>query len=78
MGDAGITYQYRALTKRLLPNHFALMNEVSFAVLSLSLGFGPFFAAKVYTEYGFHVVCLIVAALAILGAILVSCSLSSQ
>ena len=31
VGDAGITYQFRTLAKRLLPQHFNLINEMGFA-----------------------------------------------
>ena len=36
VGDSVITYQSRTLAKRLLPSHFELLNEVSFATLSLA------------------------------------------
>ena len=77
-GDAGITYQFRPIAKRLLPSHFALMNELSWATASLTFGIGPLISAPIYAHYGFDLVCFFVALLALLGAIQVCCSLSAR
>ena len=78
LGDSGVIYQFRPLAKRLLPSHFTLMNELSVACLCVSLGVGSLISAPLYSKYGFHVVCIMVAGLALFAAILVLFTLSAQ
>ena len=78
IGEAAITYQSRTLARRLLPSHFALLNEVSYATLSIACAIGPVISAPINASYGFHVVCFIVAFFALLSAIQVFCTLPAN
>ena len=77
-GDAGIMYQYRTLIKRLLPQHFALINDISVASLYLSMGIGPFLSAPLFAKYGFHITCYTISAITLFGAVGVCCILSAK
>ena len=76
--DAGIAYQYRTLGKRLLPSHFALMNELTVATFIFFSGIGPFMSAPISAKYGFHVTCFLVSALALATTLFVWCVLYKE
>lgn len=54
------------------------MNEVSFTIFVLSMGLGALLSAQINAKYGFHVVCITVAAISLFAAIQMTCLLSSQ
>ena len=66
LGDAGISYQYRTLAKRLLPAHFALMNELTVATFILACGIRLLISAPISAYFGFHVTCFILLAFTLL------------
>lgn len=78
LGDAGITYQYRALAKRLLPSHFSLMNELTVAIFTISTGIGPLISAPLTASEGFQTTCLVMAALAFLVTIFTGLALPTE